>query len=167
MNWDLVGAAGEWAGAVAVVVTLFYLAKQIRQQNHNNDVNLQESILDGFNAINSHLATDNELSTLFVRGLYKPDELSDSEAAQFQWAFRLYANAYLKIHRLHERGVISDEDWRGHAAHAAVFFDTPGGRIWWSSQGDSVFHRYFDEIIQCKTDTPTLDLTLGRLENWK
>ena len=33
MNWDAIGAMGEWAGAVAVVVTLFYLAMQVRQSN--------------------------------------------------------------------------------------------------------------------------------------
>ena len=31
MNWDMIGATGEWAGAVAVVVTLVYLGSQIRQ----------------------------------------------------------------------------------------------------------------------------------------
>ena len=29
--WDAIGATGEWAGAIAVVATLGYLAVQIRQ----------------------------------------------------------------------------------------------------------------------------------------
>ena len=31
MNWDAIGAVGEVSGAVAVVVTLIYLAGQLRQ----------------------------------------------------------------------------------------------------------------------------------------
>ena len=31
MNWDAIGAIGEVSGAVAVVVTLIYLAGQLRQ----------------------------------------------------------------------------------------------------------------------------------------
>ena len=31
MNWDAIGATGEWAGAIAVVATLGYPAVQIRQ----------------------------------------------------------------------------------------------------------------------------------------
>ena len=31
MNWDAIGAIGELLGAVAVVLTLGYLAAQIRQ----------------------------------------------------------------------------------------------------------------------------------------
>ena len=30
MNWEIIGATGDWAGAFMVVVTLFYLARQIK-----------------------------------------------------------------------------------------------------------------------------------------
>ena len=30
MNWDMIGATGEWAGAIAVVATLIYLSNQIK-----------------------------------------------------------------------------------------------------------------------------------------
>ena len=33
MDWDIVSATGEWAGAIAVFVTLIYLSLQIRQNN--------------------------------------------------------------------------------------------------------------------------------------
>jgi hypothetical protein len=31
MNWDAIGALGEICGALAVIATLFYLAKQIQR----------------------------------------------------------------------------------------------------------------------------------------
>lgn len=37
MNWEAIGALGEIAGAVAVIVTLLYLAKQIRQNSKSLD----------------------------------------------------------------------------------------------------------------------------------
>ncbi len=33
MNWDAIGAVGEIAGAMAVIVTLVYLASQVRQNS--------------------------------------------------------------------------------------------------------------------------------------
>ena len=33
LNWDAIGAVGEIVGALAVVVSLIYLATQIRTQN--------------------------------------------------------------------------------------------------------------------------------------
>jgi hypothetical protein len=40
MNWEMIGATGEWAGSLAVVVTLFYLARQIRTST--NQANTRE-----------------------------------------------------------------------------------------------------------------------------
>jgi len=36
MNWNAMGAIGELVGAVAVVITLIYLAAQIRQNTRSN-----------------------------------------------------------------------------------------------------------------------------------
>ena len=36
MNWDLVAALGEIVGAIAVVVSLLYLAAQIKQSNRQS-----------------------------------------------------------------------------------------------------------------------------------
>jgi hypothetical protein len=33
MNWDAIGAVGEIVGALTVLITLIYLATQIRQSN--------------------------------------------------------------------------------------------------------------------------------------
>ena len=34
MNWEMMGALGEWLGAAAFVGTLFYLAHQVREASH-------------------------------------------------------------------------------------------------------------------------------------
>ena len=39
MNWDAIGAVGEIIGALAVVVTLAYLAVQIRASTRETEVN--------------------------------------------------------------------------------------------------------------------------------
>lgn len=36
MNWDAIGAVGEIVGALAVVLTLGYLAAQIKQNTQSN-----------------------------------------------------------------------------------------------------------------------------------
>jgi len=167
MNWDAFSATGEWAGAIAVVVTLFYLAKQIHQQNTHNDLAMQESILDGFNAANTLLANSEDLSALLIRGLHMPDELTDGQAAQFQWIFRLYVNCYLKIYRLRQRGVISEQDWSSHASAGGMIFSTAGGQLWILSNADPANTDFYEEMKAMAPEGDTLDLTLGRLRNWE
>ena len=38
MNWDAVGAVGELVGAVAVVATLVYLARQVQASNRTSAI---------------------------------------------------------------------------------------------------------------------------------
>ncbi len=52
MNWDMIGATGEWAGAIAVVATLIYLSSQIkharlatRQDTEQRRVELAQRLL--------------------------------------------------------------------------------------------------------------------------
>ena len=52
MNWDAIGAVGELLGASAVLVTLIYLAVQIRQNTSAAATATYESTMTGFNDIN-------------------------------------------------------------------------------------------------------------------
>ena len=161
MNWDIIGALGEWVGAVAVVVTLFYLARQIHQQNVNTSLQMQHSIVEGFNQANHLLASSKEISSLFVRGLWTPDDLDDEEASQFQWILRLYVNQYLKIYRLHQQGQLSEDDWLGHSAQGAYFLSAPGGRIFCDLHGEA-FRDFFEAMTKARSDSAGIDVTFGR-----
>ena len=48
MNWEAIGAIGEIIGAAAVVVSLIYLATQIRTQNNEARLAATHEILVGF-----------------------------------------------------------------------------------------------------------------------
>jgi hypothetical protein len=53
---DAIGAIGEVIGAVAVFVTLAYLAVQIRQNTHSVSTSIYESAMAGFKENNRYFA---------------------------------------------------------------------------------------------------------------
>ncbi len=55
MNWDAIGAIGEIVGALAVVVTLAYLALQIRASTKESEANAFTVTGAQFNVTLSHL----------------------------------------------------------------------------------------------------------------
>jgi hypothetical protein len=73
MNWEIVGSTGEWAGAIAVVVTLFYLARQIRQNTHATRATSHHAITDALNNLNFTLAT-NDRSAPVITDCGKPSK---------------------------------------------------------------------------------------------
>ena len=128
MNWEAVGAIGEILGAAAVVATLLYLARQIRQQNQIAKHNTWESLFDGFNQSNQQLVGSASLAELFERGLADPGSLTADEARQHRYMLRVYQNHMLKAFNAYRRGFLDAEDWRDQAFDFAVNLDNPGGR---------------------------------------
>jgi hypothetical protein len=67
MNWDAVGALAELGGAIGVVVTLIYLAGQIRTQNAESRLNAVSNLTAQYNAFLGDQATDDALAERFLR----------------------------------------------------------------------------------------------------
>lgn len=83
MNWEAIGAIGEVVGAVAVLVTLGYLALQIRQNTAALRSTATQGAHDQAAGVYRTLSADPELAMIFVRGTENPDELSDAEMARY------------------------------------------------------------------------------------
>jgi hypothetical protein len=68
MNWEAIGAIGEWFGAVAVLATLVYLAVQVRHARNG----LQQSVLQNRDQAVRHLMLEAisspTLSSAFAKG---------------------------------------------------------------------------------------------------
>ena len=67
MNWDALAAIGEIIGALAVVVTLGYLAIQVRHSVNVSEATAFKGSTQGFMSTQSALL-DSEKARLFIRG---------------------------------------------------------------------------------------------------
>ena len=103
MNWDAIGAMGEWAGATAVVATLVYLASQVRQSAADTKASIIHSLHSNEVDIQLKPSTDVILARA-VEKAYTGAELNDDERAQFtMWFYSALINfeqVYLEYKRL-------------------------------------------------------------------
>ncbi len=128
MNWEAISAIGELLGASAVLITLIYLAVQIRQNTAAVATSTYESVMTGFNDVNINVASNPELASLLDRGCQNPESLNGKEIVQFNFLLRCYANQWWKLFKLHERGSLPLGEWVIFAREAAQFLDQPGCR---------------------------------------
>jgi len=126
MNWDAIGAVGELLGASAVLVTLIYLAVQIRQNTSAVATATYESTMTGFNDINIVVAGNPALASVLDRGCQNPDSLNSEEVVQFNFLLRCYTNQWWKLFKLYERGSLPASEWSIFAKEAAQFLEQPG-----------------------------------------
>lgn len=108
MNWEAIGSIGEFLGGSAVVVSLIYLATQIREQNRESKIATVHEIASAFrHAITSF--QDPQRAEIYIKAIDGFDTLNDAQRLQFisiiQGLLRVWEEAYyLRLeNRLDER----------------------------------------------------------------
>ncbi len=130
MNWDAIGVVGEIIGATAVVVSLAYLAIQIRTQNRQARTAAMHEISVGFrDAIATFANVENaEVITKANRDF---DALSETEIfvliAGLQRILRVWEEAYFQ----HRQGQLESHIWDPMAHQYSSYLSMPAlNRVW-------------------------------------
>ena len=131
MNWDAVGAIGEAVGGVAVILTLIYIARQIRQSTGAVLVASHAAMLTALRSTRHAVALDAALADIVVRGEAGMQGLSELEARRFEELvlsqFDIWEQAFLN----HESGTIDDVVWGGWDNWGREKISTRGHREVW------------------------------------
>ena len=78
MNWDAIGAVSELLGTVTVVISVLYLAAQVKQSNKQSATNSGTDVLGEMNKLQEFVFSDPNGATLLVK-LRTSEELSPEE----------------------------------------------------------------------------------------
>lgn len=147
MNWEALGATGEIAGAVAVIVTLGYLAVQIRQNTLSAKV-LGNQLVDSAAAtFNSLISQDKSTARLFRLGSQDLANLDEDERVQFHFLMYQWFDFIHRCFQQHREGNMDESQWRGVAAGVPVILAEPGIAQWWSTYHFS-YSAQFVEFVE-------------------
>ena len=161
MDWSIqqLGAAGEFVGAIGVVVTLVYLAYQIRQ----NTIQLEQSTLAARaaaqNASNTALREtraslfeSEEMAEIFHIGNSNPEELSDVSRLRYRLAMQNVTDVMLEIYAQTLATGFAPETWNTQGQTLVErILATSGGQWFWAAFGHnypSDFRMEVDRILQ-------------------
>ena len=128
MNWDALGALGEILGALAVVVSVLYLAYQVKQGiRHSKAFTQREIIRD----IHQHQAQIRENPNLIRRGFSAFAELPGDEKLVVNTYFNEVVSAFESTLRLNNAGLVDPVIFAGHRGFMFALLQSPGGKQWW------------------------------------
>lgn len=149
MNWDAIGAIGEIVGAAAVVVSLVYLAVQIRQSSAvSKSVAIQNwastSALE-----KSSVFSDPEFAALVVQGYADYDSLGEIDQRRFRNFYIQTMNSFELLFFQLRNGTIDAMFFEGKKDSYLQLFNSPGAHRLWDLlaevQWDKRFRAYVDE----------------------
>ena len=149
MNWEAIGAVGESLGAVAVLVTLIYLAVQIRQNTAQQKREELVSIQHGQNAVVAQLA-DPRVSGGYARTADDMSPTIEDRSACFTFVVQ-YLNHFQIVHELYREGSLDEEQYQLWAGFAVAFVAPIGVRRWWDEENGRLgFHSDVRELIEAR-----------------
>ena len=131
MNWNAIGAIAELVGAAGVVVTLLYLAVQVRQNTKALRAATFQSIIGFATGFAERVAGSGEFATIFETGMADLEALNETERLRFHFQLIALLRRFENIHYQSRMGLIDDEQWEGLRASLHSIMLRPGSRAWW------------------------------------
>jgi len=86
MTLEQLANIGEFLGGLAVVISLVYVAFEIRGNTRSQNSESYGRSLERLAAIQARFASDDQYGRMFNRGMAEPEALSMQERIQFTWA---------------------------------------------------------------------------------
>lgn len=142
MNWDAIGAVGEIAGAAAVVVTLFYLARQIRQNTRMARAEMTKDLYLASRAAIMDLTSSDRLAEIWADIRPFDDEATARRHTFYQSFFRLYELQF----NLAKQGLFDESIGTSYVLVIRMFARTRYFEAYWSGARNE-FHEDFAEYV--------------------
>jgi hypothetical protein len=142
LTLDDLGNIGEFASAVAVVISLLYLAVQIRQNTSAVRSAQHDATNSKIDSINASLAQGEHMARIYREAAEDFDKMSSDDKLKFiahaNRNFRLWEYSFYQ----HEDSRLHDEIWRGWSLSMHRECMHPGMRRVWSSSAELYGDRF-------------------------
>jgi hypothetical protein len=148
MNWDALSAVADVIGVVLVVVSLIYLAIQVRQSNQMALAESERELLENWANAVAGISHDDRTTDIFLRGLDDFESLSNLEKTRFSVIMQRLINTYISAVRMDAKSLVDSKEVNIFGDICFALILTPGGRQWWDITGPYfTVHEQFNERI--------------------
>jgi hypothetical protein len=147
LNWDAIGAVGEITGAVAVVITLIYLALQIKTSSTLTKATIREQRTAGSNAVTAEWIRQ---ADVFVR-VANGEELDSVDSFRIALSHQAMFREWETWAYQHHIGVLDDSEWNAILVNFRTLLGFPGTADYWSqSKGmySTLLVTVIDELLK-------------------
>jgi hypothetical protein len=156
MTIEQLGSIGEFVAAIAVIVSLVYLAIQVKQ--HTSELALQSfrDVFNGYSSFRSKILENSALAALTVKAQSSPDTLTEEEKIQLGYLFEEYLfcsqQYFMHIQSGRFGSALNESSWIAGKQRLLLFLDTSYGRQWWG-QWRQLFREEFVKEIDTVLET--------------
>ena len=151
MNWDAIGALGEIVGAMAVVATLLYLSREIRQNVRSVSVAALRDTTAQWNHWSDMLASSPDLANIVAKGNKSFGSLTEAESLRYgAYLQSFFDNVESYRALIAEHNILRDLGVLRSIVHRRI--QIPGFWEWWKENSADYNDDFVDWIHHIRID---------------
>jgi len=143
VNIDALGNIGDFLGGLGVIVTLVYLALQIRQNTITSKTNSYQEAVSAVSEWSREVGVSSEATDILLRGSLNQEDLSPQEQMRFNLLMSAYLRNMENLHMKFLTGAVDSVVWDGWKTRLCTFFDDSPGMMTYWNENESVFSPEF------------------------
>lgn len=158
MTLQELGSLGEFVGSVGVIVSLVYLAVQIRQNTRSVRASTQQAFVDVNASFAGLLISNPHMAQVYRTGIDDHSRLSEDEQVQFDMLMVTYFRNMQNLFQQHERGVLEYDVWEGSMRNMRWYMRQPGVAAWWETRSrmfSARFCEFLASLAEARPSGPT------------
>ena len=151
MNWEAAGAIGEIIGALAVFLTLIYLALQIRQNTKAVQASAVDASISKVTSVRQSIYDSAEIAGIYIAGLANPDDLDELSRTRFRLLMHNILLAISNIYSQTNFTGLSSSMWESQLVLLRRVVTSPGGQWFWKEyqlEFDETFRGQIEAILR-------------------
>lgn len=151
MNWEAISAIGQVVGALAVVISLIYLASQVRSSARETRRAAMRSTVDALTRLARDATNNADLAELRNRGFHDFESLEGTDRARFSTYMHSTFQIAEDVYDQHLDGHLDPDRWRGLETLLRDVNKGPGVQAWWRSHSQyfsEKFVKFVDQMQQ-------------------
>jgi hypothetical protein len=165
MDWNVVGALTQLVSTVGVVVSLLYLARQMKQSTATTRAAAYQSFVEQQAALTTAFLADSRLTSVFDRAVVKRESVSgfsDVDRTAVTMLCALQARIYEAMFRQVREGVLDESAL--HLVAGISFLNSPAWTEVWPVVSRALtpeFVAYFNERHSPVSNSPAIPTATG------
>jgi len=148
MNWDAIGAFGEVLGAIAVFVSLIYLAVQTRNNTKALRSSAFHQVRESFSQVSLAITVDPELAVLADRAAKNDQSLSENEIVRYNFLLTTLVRRGESAYFQSSEGNLQMETWLGIKETLLSGLSNSYGIAWLEGSSGRFTKEYIEELSE-------------------
>jgi hypothetical protein len=155
MAWETAGVIAEIIAAMAVLVSLWYLAIQLKQSTELERAALEVKLGIAWADLHDNMIQNPELARAYDLAAESWNELSEEDVRAYLWFVAKSFHILEGMFRQRQRGLLTRDVWEPYERYIVGILQIEAVLGWWQSDGSLTskeFQTHVDKLLHSSLD---------------